>query len=74
MPEVGWGVFTAVVEGDAARRERVQMRRTDNLVAIAAGDERVVLVGDDVEQVRALLLPLCSRRGLYPHLQGRAVG
>ena len=40
------------VEHRARRRQGVQMGRVDHGVAVAAGDERVVLVGVDVEQIR----------------------
>ena len=40
------------VEHRAHRRQGIQVRRAHHGVAIAAGDERIVLVGVDVEQVR----------------------
>ena len=40
------------VEHRARRRQGVQVGRVDHGVAVAAGDERIVLVGVDVEQVR----------------------
>ncbi len=40
------------VEHRACRRQGVQLGRTHHGIAVATGDERVVLVGVDVEQVR----------------------